>query len=362
MRFNPFRFLRQAVFPSYLGVDIGTTSIKVVEVKHGKSRPRLVNYAYLDASSYLARTNGALHASTLKLFEEEVVELLARVIKELRPSTHEALASLPIFSAFTTVLNFPQMSVSDLNKAIVFQARQYVPMPLKEVALDWMKVGEYEDEKGFLQQQILLISVPKEQIQKYRNIFQAVGLRLQTLEIESLSAVRSLTGMDPTPTLVVDIGSRSTNIFFCEGGQLKFNRQSDYGGASLTKAIVDGLHINVKRAEELKREKGIAASGAEGELSTIMLPHLDAIISEVKQAHYAYTTQFPAAQQIERLILTGGGANLRGIEQYFGREFTIPIVKAAPLSQFEYPPAMEPLVGELNPLLSVALGLTLGRI
>ncbi len=362
---NPFNVLKQIlnqgvrkVFPSYLGVDIGTTSIKAIEVKPGKQLPAIINYGFLESSGYLSRANQALQTSTLKIFEQEVVELLKIVVREMRPKSTQVIASLAPFATFVTILEFPDMSDAEIGKAMPFEARQYIPLPISEVALDWMKVGEYTDDKGFKHLQILLISVPQEQIKKYQRIFKLAGLNLYALELESLSLVR-MTGTDPTPTLIVDIGSRSTNIAFTEKGQLKFNAQSDFAGASLTQALATSLGINPMRAEELKKERGIIGTGPNYELSTIMLPFLDAIINEVKTARFNYEKQFPAARKLERVILSGAGANLLGIEKYVEREIELPVVKAAPFLRFEYPQLIDPLVPELNPVMAVALGLTL---
>ena len=95
---NIFNLFKRNVFPSYLGVDIGTTSIKVAEVVGGKDRPRVVNYGILESSGYLARANQALQTSTLKLFDAEVVGLLHTVIHEMGTATTDVVASLPLFS------------------------------------------------------------------------------------------------------------------------------------------------------------------------------------------------------------------------------------------------------------------------
>ncbi len=341
---------------SYLGVDIGTTSIKAVEVERGKARPRVVNYGLLESSGYLARANQALQTSGLKIFEGDVIELLKTVVKTMGTTTTNAIASLPPFSVFMTVLDFPQMEQKQIEQAMIYQAKQYVPLPIAEVALDWMKVMDYQDDKGFAHQKILLISVPREQIEKYQRIFKTAGLALHALEIESLSIAR-IFGNDPTPTIVVDIGSRSTNAVFLDKGRLMWSAQSDFASASLTQALASSLGINPLRAEELKKERGVAGTGPNYELSTIMMPFLDAIISEVKKAQYAYAERFPTAAKAERVVLAGGGANLLGIEKYWEREFGAPTVKATPFSRFEYAPQVAPLAAELNPTMSVALGL-----
>src|SRR5208283_4308569 len=236
-------------------------------------------------------------------------DLLKTVVREMGTSAKDVVASLPLFSAFISVLDFPKMAPQEIEHAIVYQAKQYVPLPLSEVALDWLKVAEFEDEKGFFHQKILLISVPQEEIKKYQAMFKSAGLSLRALEVESLSLTR-IFGGDPTPSIVIDVGSRSTNVIFLEKGNLIWNVQTDFGGASLTQALASSLNINPLRAEELKKERGVLGTGPSYELSTIMLPFVDAILNEVKKAQFSYKTQFPAAQKAERVVLSGGGANL----------------------------------------------------
>ena len=343
---------------AYLGVDIGTTSIKAVEVRGGKDRPRVTNYGILESSSYLARANQALQTSGLKLFESGTTDLLKTLLKQMGPTVKDVVASLAPFSVFTVALDFPQMDAKDVEKAMVYQAKQYVPLPLSEVALDWLKIGEYTDDAGAMHQKIVLIAVPQEQIKKYQRMFKAAGLSLKALEIESLSIARVF-GDDPTPTIVVDIGSRSTNIVFAEGGRYVWSVQCDFASASLTQALSESLSINPLRAEELKKERGIIGTGPNHELSTIMLPVVDAIISEVRKAQYTFAQQFSVARKPERVLLSGGGASLLGLVPYFEREMGLPTAKAAPFSRFEYDPAMEPLAVELNPTMSIALGLAM---
>ncbi len=352
-----YQSFKRSVFPSYLGVDIGTTSVKVVEVKPGKKMPAVVNYGFSEESKYIGRPTSAIQTSNLKLFDQEATEILTTIVQKMKPQTKDVIASFPIFAAFVTVLDLPEMTPGELQSSIAFQAKQYIPLPISEVSLEWIKVGEYEDDKGYRHQQILLLSVPLEHINKFKKIFEMAGLELRWLELESLSVGRILIANDPTPTAVIDIGSRSTNIAFYEGGQLRFNGQSDFGGAALTQALASSLNINPRRAEELKKERGLVGSGAEYELSTIMLPFLDAIIGDVKKNEFNYKNQFPNVKPMERVILSGGGANLLGVEKYVEREIGRPTVKASPFLRFEYPPLMEPLVSQLNPLFTVALGL-----
>ena len=84
---------------------------------------------------------------------------------------------------------------------------------------------------------------------------------------------------------------------------------------------------------------------------------MDVIVNEVKKAQFLYAQQFPSMRKIERIVLAGGGANLLGIEAYIERQLGIPAAKITPFSRFAYPLPMEPLVGELNAVLAISLGL-----
>jgi len=351
-----FNFIKSLIgAQSYLGIDIGTTSIKMVEISGGKKQPKLQNYGILESYGHLERLNNAIQTSSLKIMERETASLLKLLLDKLKIKSRQAIVSIPAFSSFVTLMEVPQMPEVDTAKTVSFQIRQYIPLPTSEVAIEWIKVGEKEDEKGFTKQEILIISVPNEQIKRYQSIFRLAGLKLKALEMESLSLIRALIANDPTPTLVVDIGARSTNIAVADRGFLKYTYQTDFAGSSLTQAIASGLNINIRRAEELKKQRGLLGAGGEYELSTLTLPFLDAIISEAKRARANYEKS--QGTKVERVILAGGGANLLGIEKYFEEQINLPTVIGNPFSKVEYPPRIEPIVKELGPSFSVAIGL-----
>lgn len=340
---------------SYLGVDIGTTSIKIAEISRGKQKPELKNYGVLESYGHLERINNAIQTSSLKIAENDTAELIRHLLRKGNFKTRDAVASIPPFAVFASLLQLPQMSKEETASTMAYQMRQYVPLPASEVTFDWFKVGEFQDSDGFVKQHIFLISVPNEIISKYKAIFKMAGLELKALEMESLSIIRSLSFGDPTPTLIIDIGARSTNIAVLDQGALKYNYQTDFAGSSLTQALASGLGINIKRAEAIKKSKGLLGAGGEYELSTLMVPFLDAILKEVVRARNNYEKSFNS--KIERIILTGGGAKLLGIEKYCESQFNVPVVVGDSFSRIDYPGALEPLVRELGPSFSVAIGL-----
>ncbi len=349
-----FKSLKSFGAQSYLGVDIGTTSIKIVEVSKGKVKPELKNYGILESYGHLERVNNAIQTSSLKIVENDTAELLKLLIKNSKFKTSEAVASIPSFAAFITLLEIPQMSDTEITSSMKYQLGQYVPLPASEVTIDWTKVGERQDEQGFVKEQILLISVPNEVIKKYTNIFKLAGLKLRAIEVESLSLLRSVELEDDAPTLIVDIGARSTNIVIAEQKALKYNYQTDFSGTNLTQVLSSGLGINIRRAEKIKKEKGLLDTSG-SEISTLMAPFLDAILDEVRRAKNKYEQSFN--NPIKRIILSGGGSKLLGIDGYFSNQFNLPVSIGDPFRKVEYPSAIEPLTRELGPSFAVAIGL-----
>lgn len=341
---------------SVLGVDIGTAAIKIVEIKKTSTLPKLINYGILRSNTHLDRPNSAIQSSALKIAEKETADLLKILIREAGFKAKEAIASIPVFSVFITLLEMPQMPEADVAKAMAFQIKQHIPLPVSEVAIDWLKVGDKETEGG-IKQQILLISIPKEIIKRYQNIFKMAGLKLKALEIESLSLARALVGNNQAPVLMVDIGACSTNIAAIDQGFLKLNVFTDIAGSSLTSAIANGLGINVKRAENLKKQKGLKAGAAEYELSTLPLPYLDAIIGEGLRAKNKFERE--QEKKIEKIILAGGGANLLGIEEYFAKQTSAPVLVGDSLSALSYSPEIRILKKQLGAELAIAVGLAI---
>ncbi|OGY63293.1 MAG: hypothetical protein A3I89_00020 [Candidatus Harrisonbacteria bacterium RIFCSPLOWO2_02_FULL_41_11] len=345
---------------SYLGVDIGTTSIKLVELKKSKSAPELLNYGLLETYSHLERLNDAIQTSALKIDSRKTEELLKILLKNSGVKSRDAVASIPAFATFTSLLDMPIMPEKDMRQAMQFQAKQYVPLPISEVTIDWLAVGEHKDDKGILTRQILLISVPNEYIEIYKIIFRNTGLNLVALEIEGLSDARALTMDIDKLVLIINIGSRSTSFMIAKNGLMKAGGQTDFSGSSLTQTIASGLNIPVRKAEDLKKQRGLRGAGGEYELSTLMLPILDVIISEGQRLKDNYEQS--SGEKIARIILSGGGANLIGIAAYIQNQTAIPTAAKNPFSQISYSSDIEPLIAELGPAFSVAVGLGLRQL
>ena len=166
---------------SHLAVDIGTASIKMVELDVGKGKLFLKNYAILTTSGHLERLNDAIQTSSLKIIDKETASLLRLVLRQMKTKATLAVASLPAFSIFSALIDLPIMSPAEVSKTMQYQARSFIPLPLTEVTIDWLPISQFEDKQGVKKQRLFLTAVPNEQIKRYQNIFRLAGLNLQRL-------------------------------------------------------------------------------------------------------------------------------------------------------------------------------------
>ncbi|MEK7612167.1 MAG: type IV pilus assembly protein PilM [Patescibacteria group bacterium] len=340
---------------TFLGVDIGTTSIKIAEVERKEQGFELVNYGVLETHGYLERYNEALQSSTLKLSETNTPFYVKMLLKHAGIHAKSSIVSLPAFLTFSTLIEVPSMSDSEIKKFMEYQGRQYIPLPLENIQYEWVKVGERKDETGSIKHQVFLVSVPKEYAAEYKKIFDQANIVLKGIEIEGMGLARSLTLGMKDPTLIVDIGGRSTSFSVAVDGMLKFSGQTDFSGGSLTQTVAKGLGISPLRAEELKKQRGLIGLGGEHELSTLIQPTLDVIISEAKRVATDFESNYK--EKVARVILSGGGANMPGLEEYFSKQFGMEAKRANPFQYVKLPAVLTPIAQELGPVLSVAIGL-----
>ncbi|MFA6407628.1 MAG: type IV pilus assembly protein PilM [Candidatus Paceibacterota bacterium] len=342
---------------SVLGIDIGTVTMKLVEASRKGEAISFDNYGILHTREYLNRGNAAIQTSSLKISERDTIPLLKQLIAEVKPKSKNVIASIPIFSAFFVTIELPSLSVSETEQALKFQAKQYIPIPIAEVTIDWTKIGEYQNERGQMIQRFFLVAIPNEVITRYKTIFQSAGLHLIALEVEHQALLRACTTPNDSCVQIIDIGGESTTTIIIEKGVAKKVHQVDHGGVSLTRSLARTLDITPVRAEELKRRKGLLGSGGEYELSTSLLPFLDVIIQECSRvkADFEKTSHIV----VDEVILVGGGANLLGIESYFKDQMRVKVRQPEPSHYFIKDQNLDPVMKSLNRELAIALGLAL---
>lgn len=342
---------------SVMGLDIGTVSMKMLELQRKKNRYHLVNYCILDTREYLKHPNQSIQTSTLKIVETDAIEYLKLLLREMQPRTRLVVATLPAFSGFVTCIDMPLLSRDETNKAVMYQARQYIPVAISEVGVQWFKIEEFVNDRGAKFQRVLLVGVPNEVIKKYQSIVKGAGLKLVGIELEIFSLARAYLGSNTQPVMVLDIGGQASGMVVGANGSVLYTGTSDYGGSYLTSAVARGMDISAERAEELKQRRGLSRIGPDAELSTLIMPFLDVIITECAKVRSNFEERFQ--QKIQKIIITGGGSNLIGIEEYLGKQLGVPVSASPVISVFQHKPELEPIIKSLDAELGACAGAAL---
>ncbi len=343
-------------YSSVLGIDIGTTTIKVVELAQTDNTISLKNYGLVENFGHLERDNAAIQTSGLKIVDEMTAMLLKELLKQMGPTVKEAIFSLPAFSSFVTVMDLPNVSEKEFKQAIPYAARQYVPIPLSEVVLDWKVLSPLP---GSLpnRTQVLLVAVSQDVVNKYYRISELAGLRLKALELESISMARAVVSSDPATTVVVDIGSRATSISIVDEKDVRMTHDIDTAGNDLTMAVARGMKLSPVKAEEIKKNYGIALTQSYQYLPGLLTPLLDLIISEIQKAIKRYSDK--TRREVKRVVLCGGGVIPPGIKEYFERELKMPTEIGNPFSGVSYAQDLEPALASIRSQFSSSVGAAL---
>lgn len=328
---------------SILGIDIGTSSIKVVELRKSEDKFKLETYGEISSVDYIDKPNDPV----------VIQEMLRAVLKKADTKSKQAVMAIQIFSSFTSVIEMPEMAEEDLAKSIEFEARKYIPTPLSEVVLDWKIINSGTSDKS---KKILLIAVPKEVVNRYIKIADGLNLKINALELESFSFARSLIYKEANPVCVLDIGARATSSTIIDNGIVQMSHGLDIAGAEMTRTLASSLGVAFKRAEGFKLTHGIDQENPEqkDETREALITLIDEIINGSKQIINNF--QAKTGKKIEKLILNGGSAQMEGFKDYVEKKLEIKTFIADPWSRIIYPPKLQSILKELGPEFSVAIG------
>ncbi len=365
---------------SYLGIDIGSAGVKIVELKNEDGRPRLLTYGFVEEKIDIIDNDS-------EQMKNKVAGLITKICEQSRTSSAKTVAALPSFSVFSSIISLPYMNKKELSKAIYWQAKKFVPMDLNEMTLDWklldedvwtnkkdvIKNNENKDENDpeysgqEIQKQknnkknikVLIAASPKKLVMRYIDIFKKANLDLISLETENFSLERSLIGNDKSPTMIVDIGCITSDISIVENGIPVLSRSVDVGGDSITKSVVTSMQVDEKRAEQFKRDIGFSSENSS--LPKVIEGVVSPIINEIKYCFDLYASQ-ESNKRIEKIVLTGGSAFLPNIDEYLSKLLNIKVFVGDPWSRVIYPLELKSVLNDLAPRFSVAVGLAMREI
>lgn len=334
----------------YLGIDIGNDSIKIVELKKEKDKVRLVTYGFSE--------NVNIGKTTWQDSVTNTAKIIQKIIKSSGMTSISAVASLPTFSVFSSVLNLSNVTKKDIASAVHWEAKKVIPLPLDEMILDWKIIKDAEsDESG--ETKVLLTGAPQTLVKKYIEIFKKSQVNLLSLETETFSLVRSLIGHDKSTILLLEIGASTTDVTIVDKGIPMLNRSIDVAGNSITKAIAKNLNVDLDQAEQFKYDMGITSLDSLDEgVPKIISESISPIVNEIKYAINLFRGK-NGDKEIEKIILSGGSAFLPNLTTYLSKVLDMKVIVGNPWEAVSYPVDLQPLLNEIGPRMSVAIGLAL---
>lgn len=345
-----------------LGIDIGTSSIKIIEISQQKNQKKILeNYGEMDISfSRETSFKETREKQNAILFSnKQTAEAISDILEESKIQTKKANFSIPDFYTFFTSFNLPLMTQKEIPEAIKYEAKNYIPLSLSDIVLDWTIIKENKSNKTENTLKVLVIAIPNNIVNQYQEIATMTGLELQTLEAEAFSLVKSLTKKDGKIVSIVDIGSRTTTCNVVENGVLKISHSFNIAGNELTEALSRSLMIKYSDAEELKKNSGLLKTGFNANENTreILAPLVDSVLNEIKKIFQNLYQQ--ENKTIEKIILTGKSALMPGLKEYFFEEFKKETEIASPFTDFIYPPTLTEYLKEIGPSFAIAVGAAL---
>lgn len=373
---NPFQKLIDAskgIFSSSssesaVGIDIGTSAIKVVQIKKKAGRAVLETYGAVSLGPYAGIDIGRV----TNLNEEKIIEALKEVIKQSGVTTTSSALAIPSQSSLVFSFELPsQVKESDMASIVPTEARKYIPVPMSEVTLDWFllpkKQPSFEEENNpnipIIQEQnneVLVVAIQNEAVSKYSTIMNQSGLDASFFELEIFSSIRANFEHELSPVLILDFGASKTKLSIVEFGSVKSFHTITRGSADITESISKSLDITFGKAEEMKKEFGLFGNGTEKSLTDIIKIHTDYLFSETNSVLLNYEKKYNKA--ISKVILTGGGSLLKGFKEVAISNFPTQVEMGNPFLKVDAPVFLEKVLESTGPEFAVALGLALRKL
>lgn len=338
-----------------VGIDIGSSSIKVVELQNKKGVITLSTYGELQLGPYAEKQIGESVVLTAKQEQEALVD----VLRESAVSARKAVFAMPLSSSFVTNVTIEAESNDDISALVRVEARKVIPASLSEVTLDWAEVetessSKKKDESA--PRSVLIAAIQNAALERFKVLMQFAGIEQPPTEIECFSTIRSLFNPKDKEVVVIDIGSISTKLYIARGGLLMRMHRIRAGGAVATNRIASVLNCSFEDAEIKKQSAD----------------RNDEKFSDVKRAHdSSYERAFREFGQVLReyeeknnvslstIYVSGGGAMFPGtdalLQDVLGRQ----VLRANPFSKVAYPAFMQDTIKEIGPSFTVALGAAL---
>lgn len=300
----------------FFGLDIGTTAVRLVELKGTTSPRQLAKYAYVPLDPKLA-------ASDSKADQDKLAQIIAQLVAQARLDTKNVAVGVPSSRVFTTVADVERLSNDELAKSIRLQADSLIPTPLAESKIDWALLGDSPADKT--KQEILLSSVPNSYVEARLDMLESIGLNVIAFEPDNLAIARALVAPDAQGSqLVIDIGRKTTDLVILLGGMPRLTRSIPTGTEAIIRAATQNLNIDEKQAEQFVMKFGLSKEKLEGQILQAVGSTVDILVGEIEKSIKFFLTRY-SAEKIERMIVTGGASVIPEFPLYLANKFGLDV-------------------------------------
>lgn len=359
---------------SVLGIDIGASSAKMVQLRASRGVAVLETYGEISLGPYAGQPIG----KTVKLNPEKSAEAIKDLMREANVTARSGGLSIPFASSLVIVLDLPESDEDALKRIVPMEARKYIPIPVSEVSLDWFvipkddmqgsafaEIGQQKQQTKRPGQEVLLVAIHNNILQQYQTLSGEAGVTINFYEIEIFSAIRSSLGHGIAPVMVVDLGASTTKIYIVERGVVRMTHTITTGGQQITETLGRTMSWEFEKAERVKREHGLidntAFSVDENErIKTAILSTLSRMFAEVNRVVLSYGQRYN--KNIAKIVLCGGGASLPGIQDVARTTLSSEVEIANPFGHTEAPAFLEGVLRQIGPGFAVSVGLALRKL
>lgn len=304
-----------------LALDIGTHSFKAIHAKEG-------------AAPIIERVVAAINPTRTAVPKDEAtIDKLAQAVDAVLhdnslPRTDVRLA-LPETVVSNKVIEMPPLTDAELASAISWQAEQHIPIPPAELSLEYhvlYRPSKKEDKP----MRVLLVGVRKQVVERYVEMFNRIGIEPTIIDTQVLAIIRSL-GIMPTdpPTLLAHIGAAQMDLAMIAEGELRFVVSQLSAGDMLTQTIERAIGLSTEQAQEYKHAYGLDTAQLQGKVAAALQPGITLLTGEMKKAIQFYLSQ-RGQSRVQRLVLSGGTAQMPGLVQHLTTELGLEVLVSAP--------------------------------
>ncbi len=298
----------------FFGLDIGTSSVRVVQLTNNNGPRQLLKYA-------MAPIDGKLAMSDSKADRQKVADKIKEIITQAQITTKNVAVGIPSSRVFTTVVDLERLTPAELAKTIKYQADSLIPTPVAESKIDWAMIGDSPKDPNKVE--VLLSSVGNDFIEARLDLLESIGLNVVAFEPDNLAITRAvLTPEAIEPQMVIDIGSKSTDIVITMNGAPRLTRAIPTGSDAIIKSAVQNLNIDENQAQEFVFKFGLSEQKLEGQVHNAIIGTVDVLMGDIDKSIKFFQARYKDVK-LDRIVMTGGASALPEFPLYIANKFGI---------------------------------------